>query len=170
MKLTGAVGICLTGALLAGCGSGDGDSSSAQGDGASAEYVDGATFTMALKADPGNLDPQSSAASALFTISQLGYDSLVSVDPKSGAIQSQLAKDWKVDGTKVTLTLEDGVTCADGSPFTPSVAADNVAYVGDPKNKSPFLGTFLPVGATAKADDEAGTLTLKLASPAPFVL
>jgi peptide/nickel transport system substrate-binding protein len=172
MKLIGAVGICLTAALLAGCGSESGDSNSDGGGGGgdASKYVDGATFTMALKADPGNLDPQSSAASALFTVNQLAYDTLVSVDPKSGAIQSQLASDWKVDGTTVTLTLADGVTCADGTPFTPSVAADNVAYVGDPKNKSPFLGTFLPVGAKAKADDDAGTLTLKLATPAPFVL
>ena len=52
----------------------------------------------------------------------------------------------------------------------PTDVADNIAYVGDPKNKSPFLGTFLPVGATAKADDAAGTVTLTLAAPAPFVL
>ena len=166
MKLTAAVGLCVSAALLAGCGDGG---SSSDGEGTAA-YVDGATFTMALKSDPGNLDPQSSSASALFTISQLGYDALVAVDPESGAIRSQLASDWKVQGSNVTLTLKDGVSCADGTDFTPSIAADNIAYVADPKNKSPFLGTFLPVGATAKADDAAGTLTLKLPAAAPFVL
>ena len=125
---------------------------------------------MALSSDPGNLDPQMAAGSALFTMSQLAYDSLVSVNAESGAIESQLATDWTVDGTKVTFTLADGVTCADGSELTPTVVADNIAFVGDPKNQSPFLGTFLPVGATAKADDAAGTVTLKLAAPAPFVL
>ena len=125
---------------------------------------------MALASDPGNLDPQMAAGSALFTVTQLAYDSLVSVDAESGAIESQLATDWKVDGTTVTLTLADGITCSDGSELTPTVVADNIAYVGDPKNKSPFLGTFLPVGATAKADDAAGTVTLTLAAPAPFVL
>ena len=39
-----------------------------------------ATFTMALASDPGNLDPQMAAGSALFTLSQLAYDSLLSVN------------------------------------------------------------------------------------------
>jgi peptide/nickel transport system substrate-binding protein len=168
MKLTAAVGLCATAALLAGCGSADGTSNT--DDQGASEYADGGTFTMALKGDPGKLDPQSAAGSALFTINQFGYDNLVAVDPDSGAIQSQLASDWKVDGTTVTLTLNDGVTCSDGSDFTATTAADNIAYVADPKNKSPFLGTFLPVGATAEADDAAGTVTLTLAAPAPFVL
>lgn len=166
MKIAGAVGICLTTALLAGCGGG----SDSSGGGGGSEYADGGTFTMAIAGDPGKLDPQSSAGTALFTVNQLGYDSLVSVDAETGDIQSQLASDWKVDGKTVTLTLNQGITCSDGSDFTATMAADNVAYVGDPKNKSPYLGTFLPVGATAKADDEAGTVTITLAQPAPFVL
>ena len=55
---------------------------------------------MALSSDPGNLDPQMSAGSALFTLSGLAYDSLLSVNSESGAIESQLASDWTVDGTK----------------------------------------------------------------------
>lgn len=167
MKLiASALGLSVTAALLAGCGGGGGDGDSGSG----ADYVDGATFTMALKADPGNLDPQSSAQNAHFMVSRLAYDELVSVDTKTGEIESQLASDWKVDGTTVTLTLKDGVTCADGTAFTPTAAADNIAYVADPKNKSPLLGTFLPVGAKAKGDDAAHTLTITLAQPAPFVL
>ena len=172
MKLAAtAVGLCVTASLLAGCGGSDSSESGGGGGGGDeSKYVDGATFSMALSSDPGNLDPQMAAGSALFTMSQLAYDSLVSVNAESGAIESQLATDWTVDGTKVTFTLADGVTCADGSELTPTVVADNIAFVGDPKNQSPFLGTFLPVGATAKADDAAGTVTLKLAAPASFVL
>ena len=169
MKLPAAtIGLCVTAALLTGCGGGDGSENN--GGGGDAAVVDGGTFTMALTSDPGNLDPQSAAGAALFTVTQLAYDPLLSVDADSGAITSQLATDWQVDGKTVTLTLADGVTCADGSELTATDVADNIAYVGDPKNKSPFLGTFLPVGATAKADDAAGTVTLTLASPAPFVL
>ena len=163
-----ALGICVTTALLAGCGGSDGGSSSDGGGGST--YVDGATFTMAMAGDPGKLDPQSSASTQLFTVNQLAYDNLVSVDADTGEIQSQLASDWKVDGKTVTLTLAKGVTCADGSDFTATSAVDNITYVGDPKNKSPYLGTFLPAGATAEADDAAGTVTITLAQPAPFVL
>ena len=38
----------------------------------------------------------------------------------------------------------------------------------NPKNKSPFLGVFIPAGATAKAS--GSTVTLTLPSPSPFVL
>jgi len=171
MKLKAAlrtsVSVCATAALLAACGGGSDSESKGGGD---EQYVDGATFTMALKGDPGKLDPQSSASSQLFTVNQLAYDNLVAVDAETGEIQSQLATDWKVDGKTVTLTLSEGITCSDGSDFTATTVADNIAYVADPKNKSAYLGTFLPVGATAKADDAAGTVTITLAQPAPFVL
>lgn len=170
MKLTTASRIACSAGLglslaVAGCSGGGGSTDKPGG-----QVVDGGTFTMALSSDPGNLDPQSSAANALFTITQLAYDTLVSVDPKSGAIQPQLAGGWKVSGTTVTLTLHPGVTCADGTALQASAVAANLAYVADPKNKSPFLGTFLPAGAKAKADDAAGTVTVTLAAPAPFVL
>ena len=107
MKLAvSAISLGVTAALLAGCGGSDGGSTS--GDKGSSDYVDGATFTMALKGDPGKLDPQSSASSQLFTVNQLGYDNLVAVNGDTGEIESQLATDWKVDGKTVTLTLGDG--------------------------------------------------------------
>lgn len=168
MKLKATLAVCASTALLAGCGGGSGGDES--GGGGDSQYVDGGTFTMSIAGDPGKLDPQSSASTQLFAVNQLAYDNLLFVDGETGEVKSQLATDWKVDGTTVTLTLAKGITCSDGSDFTATTVADNIAYVGDPKNKSPFLGTFLPVGATAKADDAAGTVTITLAQPAPFVL
>jgi peptide/nickel transport system substrate-binding protein len=131
------------------------------------DYVDGATFTLAMVADPGALDPQKSAASALFQLTQFAYDSLIGIDEK-GEIVSQLAKDWKLDGDTVTLTLNEGITCSDGAAFTAQTAADNIAWIEDPNNQSPFLGSFLAPGATAKAD--GATLTITLSGAAPFFL
>jgi peptide/nickel transport system substrate-binding protein len=172
MKLKAALSVCATVALLAACGGGGSDSNteSGGGGGESSDFVDGGTFTMAIAGDPGKLDPQSSASSQLFTVNQLAYDNLVSVDAETGEIQSQLATEWAVDGTTVTLTLAEGVTCSDGSDFTATMVADNIAYVANPKNKSAYLGTFLPAGATATADDAARTVTITLEQPAPFVL
>lgn len=165
--LLGLTTLTLSSALLVGCGGSDGSTTPGTGGG---DYVDGATFTMALRGDPGKLDPHSSASTSLFTVNQLAYDNLLSVDGESGEIESQLATEWAVEGTTVTLTLADGITCADGTDFTASTAAANIAYVGDPKNKSAYLGVFLPVGATAEGDDAAGTVTITLEQPAPFVL
>ncbi len=148
---------------LAGCAAGASTGSS------SANYVDGKAFTLALSADPGNLDPQASAVSALFALTHFAYDPLVNVDAK-GKITSGLAKAWKLDGTTATFTMKKGVTCSDGSTFTPKTAAANVTWVEDPANKSPFLGAFIPAGITAASDDSAGTVTLTLSSPAPFLL
>lgn len=164
-----ALALVATAALVTACGGGD-DSGGGSSGGDDVSYVDGGTFTMALNGDPGNLDPQSGAGTNLFTISQLAYDTLVSVDAESGEIRSQLATEWKVDGKTITLTLGDGITCSDGSDFTAADVVENLEYVGNPKNKSPFLGTFLPVGAKATADDATGEVTITLAQPAPFVL
>jgi peptide/nickel transport system substrate-binding protein len=163
-RIAGSAALCAS-LAMAGCGGGSGSDSQSKG-----QIVDGGTFTMALSSDPGNLDPQSSAATALFTVTQFAYDTLVSVDPAGGEIRPQLAQKWSAQGTTVKLTLRTGVTCADGTALTAKTVAQNLTYVGDPKNKSPFLGTFLPAGAHATADDATGDVTLTLATPAPFVL
>src|SRR3569833_1522074 len=110
------------------------------------------------------------AGTSLFTASKFAYDPLVSVDGKTGKVQSALAKSWQAQGNSVTLTLADGITCSDGTRLTASDVAKNLNFVADPKNKSPFLGAFLPAGAKAKGDDATRVVTLTLAQPAPFVL
>jgi peptide/nickel transport system substrate-binding protein len=164
MKLS-TTGLCLVlAAALTGCG---GTATSRSG---SAEVVDGGTFTLGLSSDPGSLDPQMGAGTSLFTVTQFAYDPLVSVDGETGEIRSGLATRWDVATTAVELTLADGITCSDGTELTATDVADNLNFVADPENKSPFLGTFLPVGATSTGDDTAGTVTITLAQPAPFVL
>jgi peptide/nickel transport system substrate-binding protein len=155
---------------LAACGGGSGGGSGGGGPEGEASYVDGATFTLGLSSDPGNLDPVMGAGTSLFTVTQFAYDPLVSVDGETGEIGSQLATEWDVQGTTVTLTLGEGITCADGTELTAGAVADSLNFVTDPKNQSPFLGTFIPVGAKAKGDDGSRTVTLELQSPAPFVL
>lgn len=177
-----AGGIVAAAVLAAACsGSGSGgksgpqDTGSGSGSGpavansSSAHVVSGGTFSFALPADPGNLDPQASAATNLYQMSFFAYDPLLSID-NSGKIGPQLVSSWKVQGTTVTLTMHKNVTCSDGSAFTAQTAADNINFVTNPKNKSPFAGVFIPAGAKAKADEAAGTVTLTLAAPAPFVL
>jgi peptide/nickel transport system substrate-binding protein len=164
MKPT-TLGLCLAlaAAALTGCGG------TSNGSG-KAEVVDGGTFRFGVAQDPGGLDPQMGVGTTLFAVSRFAYDPLVSVDGKTGTIQSALAKSWQAQGTSVTLTLADGISCSDGTRLTASDVAKNLNFVADPKNKSPFLGTFLPAGAKAKGDDATRVVTLTLAQPAPFVL
>lgn len=143
--------------VLVGCGS----------DGGGDAPVEGGTFTQILDTDPGNLDPQMSAGSALFDLSKYAYDTLVSVDGE-GEILSQLASEWNVEGTTATLTINEGITCSDGTEFTAQTAADNLNWISDPDNQSAFLGAFLPAGITTVA--EGDTITMTLSAPAPFLM
>ncbi|MBF8184449.1 ABC transporter substrate-binding protein [Nonomuraea sp. K274] len=157
LTLAGSVG-------LAACGS-DAPTPAESGD--AATYVNGKTFTLDVSSDPGALDPQGSVVNTLFGMTQFAYDNLVAIGA-DGAIQPQLAKSWTVEGTTVTFEMKDGVTCSDGTSFTAQTVVDNITYVGNPDNKSPFLGVYLPAGATASAS--GSTVTVKLTAAAPFVL
>ena len=159
-RISATVGVIAVGALaLSGCA----------GDGTSANYVEGGTFVYALGTDIGSLDPALGVTSAALAVGQYAYDPLVHLN-EEGEIIAGLAKEWNVDGTTVSFTLRDDVTCADGAKFTATTAKGNLDFIGDPENASPLLGAFVPVGATIEADDEAGTLTLELAAPSPFVI
>jgi peptide/nickel transport system substrate-binding protein len=150
---------------LAGCaGAGNGGAGAAGG----GEVVDGGTFTFALTADPGNLDPQLSAASNLYQLSFFAYDALLNIDSRNQLV-SGLASAWQVTGKSVQLTLNKGVTCSDGSPFTAADVVRNIAFIADPASKSPFLGVFVPGGAKATAG-AGDTVTITYPGNAPFVL
>lgn len=154
---------CATVTAVAGC-SGGGSGSSSGG-----KVASGGTFTLAMIADPGNLDPQMSTSSALFQMSMLAYDSLLGQDA-NGKITSQLASSWKVSGKQTTLTIKPGITCSDGAKFTAATAAKNINFIGNPKNKSPFAGVFVPAGASATSNAAKNTVTVTVPTPAPFIL
>ncbi|MER7798589.1 ABC transporter substrate-binding protein, partial [Microbacterium sp. NPDC096154] len=165
-RLAGIAGVTLASALaLSACSGG----TSGGGPSAAPEYVEDGTFVLAIGTDVGSLDPHLGAASAAFAAAKFAYDPLVNVD-SDGQVVSGIAEEWNVDGTTATFTLRDDVTCADGAKFTATTAKGNIDWIANPENASPFLGTFVPAGVTAEADDAARTLTLTLASPAPFVL
>ena len=156
VAVTAAVLLAVTG--LAACSG----STDAAGSG---DYVDGGTFTMATLGDPGNLDPQASFVAT--EIAGFAYDTLVAADT-SGAVKPQLASSWKVTEKAVTFEIRDDVTCSDGSKFDAQAVVDNIGYVADVKNASPFRGVYVPADATASAS--GSTVTVSLPSPAPFVL
>lgn len=139
------------------------------GNGGKVTYANGGTFTIAVANDPGNLDPLMTVLSVTRAVSHLGYDTLIN-QTKNGDFVSGLAKSWRTDGNKIVFTMTKGVTCSDGSRLTPQLVADNIDFVGNPKNQSPLLGTILPPGIKATADDEAGTVTVTTPKPDGFLL
>lgn len=151
---------------LTACSTGGSPNGTPSGD---AHYVTDGTLTMSQVSDPGALDPQLSIVSGVFDMTFYAYDSIVGIDP-TGKVLPQLAKSWTYEGDSAVFTLNSGITCSDGSTLTAQTVADNINWLEDVNNASPFLGTFLPVGITATADAGANTVSLTLAQPAPFLL
>lgn len=131
--------------------------------------IDGGTFTMAIGADPGALDPAFATAGVTHQVQQFLYDSLVNVGP-DGALIAGLASSWEGTTTEATFTLREGITCSDGTALTASDVAANINFVADPENQSTRMGTFVPPFAEAVADDAAGTVTVTSQAPDAFLV
>ncbi|WP_030912342.1 ABC transporter substrate-binding protein [Streptosporangium amethystogenes] len=139
------------------------------GTSASAEYADNATFTMAIAADPGALDPATAVQGSTNLLLSHTYDTLTYIG-RDGGLVPGLAESWQVEPSSVTFTLRKNVTCADGSPLGPAEVARSVNHVADPATKSPLLGVLIPAGVRARADETAGTVTLSTPEASPFLL
>lgn len=126
-------------------------------------------FTVAIPTDPGGLDPHHSATYAPAFMLAFAYEGLVGrgadLRPQPG-----LARSWTQTSTAITYRLRDGVTCADGSLLTAADVAANFAYIADPANGSPQLGSGVPSGAEVAFDEAARTVTITAKTPNSFLL
>lgn len=129
------------------------------------EPVTDGTFTMALYADPGNLNPLLTAGSPTHALAQLSYDFLVYVDPTTTEVSPWLAESWEEASSSVSFTLRDDVVCSDGTPLTAQTVADNITFVTTEDNKSALRGVYVPATASATADGNTVTVTTPAASP-----
>ena len=128
------------------------------------------SVTVAVPTDPGNLDPQLTLIGAARYVDTYAYDTLVSLTGP-GQVASNLAQSWKVvSPTKVSFVLHRGIKCTDGTKLTATVVKKNLDFVGDPKNKSPLLGLFMPVGATVTANNQKRSVVVTTPTPNPFMI
>lgn len=164
-----SVGLIVAASLGAALFAGWVTSSSAQ-TGASLTPAATGTLTIGLAADPGNLDPHLTVASAALQILPFAYDSLVYVDGP-GKVTSGLAESWKVISPKrLELTFRRGVTCQDGSAVNAGLIKQNLDFIANPANKSPQRGVYLPATAKMTANNKARKVTIATTVPAPFML
>ncbi|GII90420.1 ABC transporter substrate-binding protein [Sinosporangium siamense] len=163
MRSTALAALGALGLLAAACGGG-GES----GGGGNVASAENATFTAAIGADPGLLDPATGVLSITNFALKFAYDSLV--HNEDGKVVSGLAEKWDVKPDSVTFTIRKDVTCSDGSKVTPSQIAQNFTHIADPATKSPIYGVLVPAGIVAKADDAANTVTISTPKPYSFLL
>jgi peptide/nickel transport system substrate-binding protein len=163
-----SVAACSSGGSSSTASPGSSATSSASGS-ASAQVVSGKSATVLLKSDPGTLDPDLTALTVAYEADLFLYDSLVSFGP-SGTPEANLATKWSGTTTTASYTLKKGVTCSDGSPLTASTVAANINFIGNVKNASAKVGIWVPPGATATGDNATGVVTVKSATPDPFLV
>ena len=147
--------------VLAGC-------SPAASSGTSDAYATDGAFSVAIQEDPGDLNPLVTNLVAAQVVGAYAYDSLVFVDPATNEMKPWLAESWTDGPSEVTFTLQDGITCADGTEFTAQTAADNFNWIADEANGSPLRDSIVP--STAVATAEGNVLTVATPEPSPFLL
>ena len=78
----------------------------------------GGTLRVAIPAEVTTLDPWNADAASLVATHQI-YETLVTIDPVSGALEAGLASSWQPanDGASWTFTLRDGIRFHDGAPL-----------------------------------------------------
>jgi peptide/nickel transport system substrate-binding protein len=167
-KVLGVAGLALALGLATACSSSSGGSSAGgagSASGATQKYASGGTFTFAVSADPGTLNPLNNTATTANWLFRFLYQPLVTVNA-NGTVAPGLASSWTFNGTKATFTIDKDATCSDGSKITPSVIAEDFAWVKNKANASSVIGAVLPnANFTDTADDATDTFTLTLASP-----
>jgi len=124
------------------------------------------TVTVAISGDIQNFNPYTNQAVDYFIVRYNVFESLVQYDTEMNIVAG-LAKDWKVEDTKITFTLNDGITFHDGSPLT----ADDVRYsletVQDPNNASWYAPYFEDVASVEGSGKE---VIVNLKQPNPVML
>jgi peptide/nickel transport system substrate-binding protein len=159
--------------IFAACGSGGDDpgASASSTTAASANLPALDNVNIRLEGDWPHLDPTGrTPGGGLQTqvLTNLLYDSLVVIgpdpkDPKKPILLPYLAESWDATPSKVSFKIKKGVTCADGTPVTPSVVKRNLDV-----RLAAKTGVAQAYGAgpfETVADDAAGTFTLNMGSP-----
>jgi peptide/nickel transport system substrate-binding protein len=103
-------------------------------------------------------------------ISRLLFDSLLSVDPDTGALRPGLAESWLVspDSRTITFTLRTSPRWHDGEALTAKDAAFTMELARQLAPQTPHLVEFSAIAATASPDTH--TLVVTLRQPACTLL
>lgn len=136
------------------------------GSGAAAESTPTDTIRATLDI-PATFDPMGGLSLPDFVLARQSFDTLVRKD-ESGLVPG-LAASWESTPVSATFTLREGGTCSDGTPITASVVKGSLdALAASTSSLAPQ--TFGGQTPTITADDAAGTVSIVLESPWPYLV
>jgi peptide/nickel transport system substrate-binding protein len=144
---------------IAACGGGSATTSGGK------TYVAGGTVTFRSNGDFRSFDIQTTTDGLTQWVLSNAYSTLLYQD-NQGKIHDYMAKSWKFTPTSATFTLKQGITCADGTPVTPTVVKDSLQRMITSKNQYDAL-LWGPGPYSVTADDANNIVTFNTQSPFP---
>lgn len=145
-RILAAAATVATVAGLAACASGTPGTASGSGDN------NGGTITIGTGFPPGTLDPTTGTQGSDLGYLNFVFDTLVQLNPQTGAIEPMLATSWKYlsgDHLQLAVFLRHGVKFQDGTPFNAQAVVDySKAFIkaGDIANLLQFVTSVTAVG------------------------
>lgn len=124
--------------------------------------------TVAMSAQPDTLDPQMTAATAVFQVSRSVYDTLIEVD-QDGVLVPALASSWAVSDDGLTYTFElVEATFHDGSAFTAHDVVASLNRIRSEELASPKRTDYAAVVNVEAVSDRS--VKIELENPQPALL
>ncbi|MEV8271998.1 ABC transporter substrate-binding protein [Microbacterium sp. NPDC077184] len=118
---------------------------------------------------PASFDPTLTQSLPDYVLARTSYDTLVRKD--AGGLVPGLATEWTETPTQAVFTIRTDATCADGTAITPTIVKDSLEYFARPETGSIVVPqVFGPNTPVITADDAAGTVTIDLENPWPFLV
>ncbi|RZT79707.1 peptide/nickel transport system substrate-binding protein [Micromonospora violae] len=150
-------------AVIAGCSTGTTPAVEAAG-----QPRSGGTLTWAVETEPITLNPHQYAQAKARLLVWNTFESLLTYD-KQGKLVPWLATGWQAapDGLSYTLTLRDGVTFTDGTPFDSAAVKANIDKLREPGYAPGVAAVQL---RNLKAVEAVDPRTVRLTLTAPDVL
>lgn len=121
----------------------------------------GGNLVVGMTSDPDTLFPWKATQFQAVNILGLAYGTLTELD-KDLAVVPGLAASWKYNGdaTELTMTLQSGVTFADGSPLTSADVEYSLKAIQDEATAAVARSTLTSITGIAAPDDQTVVLTL----------
>ncbi|MGP1395888.1 MAG: ABC transporter substrate-binding protein [Inquilinaceae bacterium] len=129
------------------------------------EPVTGGTLTVAADTEPRSLNPAIVASNGVFYVSSKIVEPLAEMDYGTG-LRPLLATGWEAsdDGLSFTVTLRDGVTWSDGTPFTSADVAFSAMEVWKPLQN---IGRIIFANLEAVETPDDLTAVFRFSEPTP---
>ena len=126
------------------------------------------TFRIAIGVDADSLDPVQGTTTTIDNIVDYMAQTLIGID-ENGALVPVLATEWttSADGLTMDLTLREGVTFHDGTPFDAEAVVWNFERLLDPNVNVPRRGPYAPIESVEAVDDLH--VRLHLTQPSPYM-